>query len=463
MKILVTLLVLLPVLLFAQPVIDGVLSDANYITVATKQNSNSGFGGSIDVSKIVYYPDVTNSILYLGVVGKLNIANNDEIGIWLNVTGTGSPTGVAAGNKLGVDGFSGFIGAGNNNYKADFEVDYQFAFNPGSNISNVYFDAAKMVGTPAGHYQGTTNQTGTSATNDNENGTVFSLNSLTWAFNNGGGANQGLELKIPFSEIGATSAMDISVFAFVVSNSGYFSNVSVPGDISGNPGNNPNFNSNLREDNSTSIGTGSYHSTPVSPLPVELTSFYASIKNKSVNLVWHTATEVNNYGFEVEKTSPRPSPYQGEGGEAGRGWVKVGFVKGSGNSNSANEYSYTDKTVATGKYIYRLKQIDNDGKYEYSKEVEVDLGKPTTFALNQNYPNPFNPTTSIEYSVVGSQYVSLKVFNVLGKEVAVLVNEKQEPGVYTVNFSSANLSGGVYLYRLQAGDFVQTKKMILLK
>ena len=199
------------------------------------------------------------------------------------------------------------------------------------------------------------------------------------------------------------------------------------------------------------------------PLPVELTSFSASIKNKSVNLVWHTATEVNNYGFEIEKTSPRPSPYQGEGGEAGSGWVKVGFVKGSGNSNSANEYSYTDKTVATGKYIYRLKQIDNDGKYEYSKEVEVDLGKPTTFALNQNYPNPFNPTTSIEYSVVGSQYVSLKVFNVLGKEVAVLVNEKQEPGVYTVNFSSANLSGGVYLYRLQAGDFVQTKKMILLK
>jgi len=199
------------------------------------------------------------------------------------------------------------------------------------------------------------------------------------------------------------------------------------------------------------------------PLPVELTSFSASVKNKAVNLVWHTATEVNNYGFEIEKTSPRPSPYQGEGGEAGRGWVKVGFVKGSGNSNSANEYSYTDKTVATGKYIYRLKQIDNDGKYEYSKEVEVDLGKPTTFALNQNYPNPFNPTTSIEYSVVGSQYVSLKVFNVLGKEVAVLVNEKQEPGVYTVNFSSANLSGGVYLYRLQAGDFVQTKKMILLK
>lgn len=189
-------------------------------------------------------------------------------------------------------------------------------------------------------------------------------------------------------------------------------------------------------------------------VPVELTSFSASVKNKSVNLVWHTATEVNNFGFEIEKRQSSTANSQ---------WSKVGFVNGNGNSNSAKEYSFTDKTVTSGKYTYRLKQIDNDGQFEYSKEVEVDLGKPTTFALNQNYPNPFNPSTSIQYSVVGSQYVSLKVFNVLGKEVAVLVNEKQEPGTYTVDFTSANLSGGAYFYRLQAGDFVQTKKMILLK
>ncbi|MDP1994470.1 MAG: T9SS type A sorting domain-containing protein, partial [Ignavibacteria bacterium] len=177
-------------------------------------------------------------------------------------------------------------------------------------------------------------------------------------------------------------------------------------------------------------------------------------KNKSVNLVWHTATEVNNFGFEIEKRQSSMVNSQ---------WSKVGFVNGNGNSNSPNEYSYTDKTATTGKYAYRLKQIDNDGQYKYSKEVEVDLGKPTTFALNQNYPNPFNPSTSIQYSVVGSQYVSLKVFNVLGKEVALLVNEKQEPGTYTVDFTSANLSGGAYFYRLQAGEFMQTKKMILLK
>ncbi len=198
----------------------------------------------------------------------------------------------------------------------------------------------------------------------------------------------------------------------------------------------------------------SFTFTADATLPVEISTFSASVINKSVNLVWHTATEVNNYGFEIEKRQLSVLNSQ---------WSKVGFVNGNGNSSSTNDYSYTDKTVTSGKYSYRLKQIDNDGQYEYSKEVEVDLGKPTTFALNQNYPNPFNPSTSIQYSVVGSQYVSLKVFNVLGKEVAVLVNEKREPGTYTVDFTSANLSGGAYFYRLQAGDFVQTKKMILLK
>jgi hypothetical protein len=193
---------------------------------------------------------------------------------------------------------------------------------------------------------------------------------------------------------------------------------------------------------------------PPSPLPVELTSFSASVKNKTVNLVWHTATEVNNYGFEIEKRQASIANSQ---------WNKVGFVNGNGNSNSAKAYSFTDNTVSTGLYLYRLKQIDNDGKYAYSNEVEADLGKPTTFALNQNYPNPFNPSTSIQYSVVSNLHVSLKVFNVLGKEVAVLVNEKQEPGTYNVDFSAANLSGGAYFYRLQAGEFVQTKKMIVLK
>lgn len=195
-------------------------------------------------------------------------------------------------------------------------------------------------------------------------------------------------------------------------------------------------------------------------VPVELSSFSALIKNKSVILVWHTATEVNNYGFEIEKRQSSIANSQ---------WSKVGFVKGNGNSNSAKEYSFADNSATTGKYIYRLKQIDNDGKYEYSKEVEVDLGKPTTFALNQNYPNPFNPTTVISYQLPANSYVTLKVYNAIGTEVTTLVNEYKEAGSYTYELGSANsgknykLSSGIYFYTLRAGDFVQTKKMILLK
>ncbi|MDP3149140.1 MAG: T9SS type A sorting domain-containing protein [Ignavibacteria bacterium] len=194
------------------------------------------------------------------------------------------------------------------------------------------------------------------------------------------------------------------------------------------------------------------------PLPVELTSFSASAHNCTVNLSWKTATELNNYGFDIERTVDL-----GDKVSMVSVWEKVGFVNGAGNSNSPKEYSFTDKSAASGKYLYRLKQLDNDGQYTYSKEVEVDLGTPTAFALEQNYPNPFNPTTSIQYSVVSSQNVTIKVFNVLGKEVALLVNEKQEPGTYTVEFSTANLASGTYIYRMQSGEFVQTKKMIVLK
>ena len=408
MKKLVTLLVLLPVLLFAQPTIDGTFDgEATWGTPKYTADGTSGWASAN--AKKVY---VTNDASYIYVGAEITAS---DWMAWCFIFN--SKSGGASSDSWGRN-----ITNTHSNLP-----DYALRGNLNSGWSEINIWNGSV-------WEGNGVDIGTTEHRDNITGADIT----GW-----------IEARILRATITELTG-DIQFF------------------ITGNSVDHGSFDACPNDDNSTNWSGAEAHSDLVNyisavPLPVELTSFSASVKNKAVNLVWHTATEVNNYGFEIEKTSPRPSPYQGEGGEAGSGWVKVGFVKGSGNSNSANEYSYTDKTVATGKYIYRLKQIDNDGKYEYSKEVEVDLGKPTTFALNQNYPNPFNPTTSIQYSVIGSQYVSLKVFNVLGKEVAVLVNEKQEPGVYTVNFSSANLSGGVYLYRLQAGDFVQTKKMILLK
>jgi len=198
----------------------------------------------------------------------------------------------------------------------------------------------------------------------------------------------------------------------------------------------------------------------LNPLPVELTSFSASVRGNAVTLAWKTATEVDNYGFEIERTPLFP-PFD-KGGTKG-GSAVVGFVNGAGNSNSPQQYRFVDKSLPIGTYLYRLKQIDNDGKYTYSSEVEATIAIPAVYSLEQNYPNPFNPTTSIQYSVAGSQNVTIKIFNVLGKEVAVLVDEKKEPGVYSVEYNASHLASGLYLYRLQAGDVVLVKKMVVLK
>ena len=207
---------------------------------------------------------------------------------------------------------------------------------------------------------------------------------------------------------------------------------------------------------------------PCPPLPVELTTFTATTSSSaggtvSVDLNWETATEVNNYGFEIEKQNAEVSSQQTE-------WEKLTFVQGHGNSNSPKFYSFSDKSVSSGKYNYRLKQIDIDGSYEYSDIVEVDLGLPSEFELSQNYPNPFNPTTTISYSipVVDAKFatttnVELKIYDVLGKEVATLVNEQKSAGNYKVEFDASTLTSGIYFYTIRSGKFFETKKMLLMK
>jgi len=189
------------------------------------------------------------------------------------------------------------------------------------------------------------------------------------------------------------------------------------------------------------------------PLPVELQSFTAVSKLNKVELNWTTATEVNNYGFEVELLNPPTST-----------WKKLGFVKGIGNSNTPKNYSFVDNTISNGSYSFRLKQVDNDGTYKYSSVVLVNVGQfPNGFVLKQNYPNPFNPTTTIEYAIPKAEYVTLKVYDELGIEVSTLVNENKEAGEYSVSFNGSGLSSGIYYYRIAAGSFSEVKKLTLLK
>jgi len=165
---------------------------------------------------------------------------------------------------------------------------------------------------------------------------------------------------------------------------------------------------------------------------------------------------VNNYGFDIERAiNPRDNQKE---------WTAIGFIEGNGNSNSPKDYSFVDADLSGADIIYyRLKQIDNDGTYEYSQEVEVSFISPDKYSLGQNYPNPFNPSTKINYKIAQSEFVNLSIYNVLGKEVAVLVNEIQSPGTYSIVFFADNLPGGVYFYKLETQNFVQTSKMLLLK
>jgi hypothetical protein len=193
-------------------------------------------------------------------------------------------------------------------------------------------------------------------------------------------------------------------------------------------------------------------------LPVELSSFSASIKNSVVTLNWETATEVNNYGFEVER---QVGSKQSEAGK----WEKIGFVEGSGNSNSSKYYSFTDDQVLYGIYKYRLKQIDNDGTFEHSKEIDVFVGNiPKGINLEQNYPNPFNPSTSIRFVVQDATEGFLIVYDIIGNKIAELFRGSIEAGrVYQVEFDGKNLASGIYMYRLHTLENIESQKMMLIK
>ena len=188
------------------------------------------------------------------------------------------------------------------------------------------------------------------------------------------------------------------------------------------------------------------------PLPVELSSFSAVVLNNGIKLNWRTETEVNNYGFEILRQAQ--DDY----------WQKLGFVEGHGNSNSPKEYSFIDDNTTSGKYVYKLKQVDNDGTFEYSKLIEVNVNIPLDFELSQNYPNPFNPSTVIKFAMAESQKATLTVYDILGNAITELFNEITEAGkIYEIEFDAGGLSSGVYYYQLSTPKKSLVRKMLLLR
>jgi len=225
---------------------------------------------------------------------------------------------------------------------------------------------------------------------------------------------------------------------------------------------------------------------PNDTLPVELVYFNGNVDGNTIQLFWGTATEINNFGFNVQRSVDSLN------------WDVIGFVFGHGTSFSPKDYNFTDTTITeSNTYYYQLQQIDNDGKYEYSEvlifsititSVELNVNIPTEFSLSQNYPNPFNPTTNISYTIPnivipvsssdedqnlndfasqgprsGNTFVSLKIYNILGKEIRTLVNEQKSPGTYEIAFNGEGLPSGIYFYKLTYGNKSITKKMNLIK
>lgn len=203
------------------------------------------------------------------------------------------------------------------------------------------------------------------------------------------------------------------------------------------------------------------------PLPVEMVSFNAKVSDNSVILEWETATEKSNYGFEIQRNIPA-------GDKAGNNftiinnvknsdWDVIGFINGNGNANTQSKYSFIDKNVAAGTYVYRLKQIDADGKFNYSGFINVTMEKQAEFNLEQNYPNPFNPSTKLSFSLAKDEFTNLTIYNILGEKVKTIVNRQLAGGFYSFIVDGSDMASGTYIYTLTAGNKTISKKMNLVK
>ena len=438
--------------------VDGDVSDGLYQTLASWDGADN-WGSSNDLGSLKFFTD--GNQLYIGLSGKIE-ENWNKIAIFIDFDGY---NGVPAGNPLPGGGVPGFFqdgGIGGSTLNMD--LDYAFSwttdgFNP-LWCDAAHYDATSVVDANG---IGNSNKTGNPSTLLSDNitsilggTTAFGLQAYRNTFDRSTNPNDGLEVCFDITAFqGVSNLQEVRFFVAIVNNDGsYWSNEILPDYYNTTGGGSGPFGPDLGTDpdiNTLAISSGVNLFTTPTPLPVELTSFTAGTADNNVFLNWETSTELNNSGFQVERSLD------------GTSFEKIAFVPGYGTTTENHYYSYKDSKVSKGTYYYRLKQIDYDGSYSFSEVINVTVLSPLTFSLQQNYPNPFNPSTKIAFTVPQTEQVELTVFNLLGEKIVTLVDGITEAGVHEVTFDATKYNSGIYFYELRAGEKVSTKKMILMK
>lgn len=414
-------------------VVDGIINDAAYTTIATRGTTMPSFGTGIDATSIKVTQGV--GVVYIGVTGFLDPTNSNAIGLMLNFTSTTHPsvlTGAAAGTDLRVANGGGFI---NYHVKTGFEVDYMFNLNPGTSTTNCYVNGAKKIGGSTEAYLGNIEQTGFETADVGATG-FFASSGVSMAFKRDlANANAGFEMKIPFSALGLpnTAQLSVQAFAFVASETAYFSNVTLPGTpttgqlgqdgagnfVSGDPALSPTINFGT-------LAGGPYYSAPLTVIPVEMVNFAAKPVNNTVKLNWLTASERNNGYFDIERSAN------------GREWSAIGQVKGNGTTAKATNYAFADETPLATVNYYRLKQVDMDGKSSYSPTVSVNFkGNGKQLSV---FPNPANDRLNLVSDRFDTEGV-VDIYDLSGRLVQSVKNTNTQLDI-------SRLNAGVYQLRL---------------
>ena len=427
---------------------------------------NPGFAYSVDYMNIDFYENIPFVAFRDNIYATKASAMKFDGSNWIYIGNPGFSAGYVKFVRLALDGSSPYVAYsdGSMGFKATVKKFDGFSW---VNVGNPAFslDAANFLSLTLN------GETPFVAFQDGGNGgktTVMKFNGINWenvgnpGFSVGAATNQSLVIigntpYVAYSDIGNGSKTTVMKF-----NGISWENVGSPGFSAGIAEyQSLSFNGNIpyvayqdwaNDRRTTVMRFGD------DPYPVELSSFSSSVDYNNVSLFWMTATEMNNSGFDIERSNVK--------GQTSNEWMKISFVQGHGTTASPNNYEFTDRNLSSGKYKYRLKQIDFNGNFEYyNLSDEVVIGVPEKFSLEQNYPNPFNPITVIRYSLSENSFVTLKVYDVIGNEVATIVNEKQNSGTYNYQFSTVNyqLSSGVYFYKIEAGSFSAVKRMIIIK